>query len=130
MTQVKGLIDQKPQVPEKSLLDLLRDEFVPDAEGSDHSYNAAVRNCIAAIQRALKTSQGVMAFAIDVGRPLIRQSFPGPDAHKLTVNEYAYQLGVCTIGIELDLIETIELESIDSHLPKVRFDAPFDEEKP
>ena len=77
-----------------------------------------------------RLSQGVMAFAIDVGRPLVRQSFPGPEAHKLTANEYAYQLGVCTIGCELGLIETTELETIDSHLPKVRFDAPFEKEKP
>lgn len=65
------------------------------------------------------------ALAIRLGKPLIRQSFPGPDAHKLTVVEYAYEIGKVEIMAALGLCE--EVKSIDSHLPKVRFDAPFTE---
>jgi hypothetical protein len=113
------------KVPEKSLLDLLGEQLDPEPLSGD-GYNAGVRNCFEAIKRALRTPDGVRMFAIDVGRPLVRQSFPGPEAHKLTANEYAYQLGKCTIGMELEIIEFEDITGkIDSGREKVRFDAPF-----
>lgn len=78
------------------------------------------------LRQCLSSPEGIRGLAIDIGRPLIRTSFPGPDTHKLTADEYALELGKITIGIELGLIESVE---IDSHLPKVRFDAPFDQEE-
>lgn len=46
-------------------------------------------------------------FAIEVGRPLVANSFPGPDAHKLTPDEYAYEIGRVMIAIELGFAEPI-----------------------
>jgi len=40
--------------------------------------------------------------AIQLGKPLIRTSFPGPEAHKLTVDEYAFEIGKSLIICAID----------------------------
>lgn len=44
--------------------------------------------------------------AVELGKPLVAQSFPGPEAHKLTPEEYAFEIGRVEIGIALGIIKS------------------------
>lgn len=67
----------------------------------------------------------IKEMAIRLGKPLIRQSFPGPDADKLTVDEYAFELGKASIMIELGLCEEVKVEDLDKDMIRIKWSDPF-----
>lgn len=66
-----------------------------------------------AVDAHYECESAIKEMAIEIGRPLVATSFPGPEAHKLTPDEYAFVIGRAVILDELDLLPPRFVQDLD-----------------